>query len=97
MYKQEEHVRLQSHVGFEGTVQQWGNSLALRITRAVSELAQLPKGAKVRMQVTEHGLLIRPLAEKPESFAEDELLAGLTPHTAHADELPRLLTSEYRA
>ncbi len=88
---------MESNIAFEGTVQQWGNSLGLRITRAVSELARIRKGTRVRMEVTENGLLVRPEPEETRSFSEKELLAGLTPHAAHADELPRLLSSEQGA
>ena len=49
---------------FEARVQPWGNSMGLRLTRAVHDLA------------------------------EHELLASLTPYTAHADELPQLLAQE---
>lgn len=88
---------MESNIAFQGTVQQWGNSLGLRITRAVSELARIRKGTRVRMEVTENGLLVRPELEEARTFTEKELLAGLTPHTAHADELPRLLNSEQGA
>ncbi len=90
-------MRASSPVRFEGVVQPWGNSLGLRITRPVSELANLKKGAKVTIEVTEEGLLIR--RQPPEHlqrlpFSEAMLLQGLTPYTAHADELPTLIVSE---
>ena len=82
---------------FEGVVQPWGNSLGLRITRPVSELAHIQRGTKVSIEVTEEGLLIRPIqppATAALPFSEEELLSGLTPYTAHADELPALLLEE---
>ena len=39
-----------SAVRFEGIVQPWGNSLGLRITRSVSELANLKRGVHVTME-----------------------------------------------
>jgi antitoxin MazE len=82
---------------FEGVVQTWGNSLGLRITRPISELARLPKGAKVSIEITEEGLVIRRQRQETPSrlpFSEAMLLEGLTPYRAHADELPSLLASE---
>jgi antitoxin MazE len=86
---------------FESTVQPWGNSLGLRITRAVSELAHLDKGTRVSIEVTADGLVIRrKLAAKqraPLPYTEADLLKGLTPLTAHADELPSLVAAEHGA
>lgn len=82
---------------FEGSIQPWGNSLGLRITRAIGHLARFGKGTKVVIEVTEAGLLVRPkkAAKRPVfPYSERELVARLTPHTAHADELPRLMISE---
>jgi antitoxin MazE len=88
---------METNIAFEGTVQQWGNSLGLRITRAVCDLARIRKGTRVRMEVTEAGLLVRPVAETPKTYSEGELLAGLNPYSAHADELPALLETEQGA
>jgi antitoxin MazE len=83
---------------FEGTIQPWGNSLGLRITRPMGELAHLAKGSKVEIEITEKGLLVKPTAKKRGRlelpYSESELVRGLTPAKAHADELPTLLSSE---
>lgn len=82
---------------FEGTIQPWGNSLGLRITKAVGNLARLAKGTKVVVEVTKDGLVVRPRKGRSRvslPFTEKELIAGLTPHKAHADELPKPLASE---
>lgn len=81
---------------FEGTVQPWGNSLGIRITRPMSDLAHLDKGDKVAIAITEEGLLITRKKAKRHTrlpYSETDLVAGLTPHKAHADE-PSLLDSE---
>lgn len=81
----------------EGTIQPWGNSLGLRITRAIGHVAHLGKGTQVVVEVTAAGLVVRPkkTAKHPVlPYTERELVEGLTPHTAHADELPRPLASE---
>lgn len=82
---------------FEGAVQPWGNSLGLRITRAMRDMANLGKGDEVSIEVTEEGLLIsrkKPIKRLKLPYSEADLLAGMTRHMAHADELPSLLTHE---
>lgn len=81
---------------FEARIQAWGNSMGLRITRAVSEAARLEKGALVTMELTDDGLLIRPKQSSAKVWSEDELLEGITPYKAHADELPKLFSHEYQ-
>lgn len=83
---------------FEGTIQPWGNSLGLRITKAVGNLARLAKGTKVVVEVTKDGLVVRPRKGRSRvslPFTEKALIAGLTPYKAHADELPKPLASEF--
>lgn len=85
---------------FEGTVQPWGNSLGIRITRPMCDMAHLGKGDKVAIEITEEGLFItRKKALKPFKlpYSEADLIAGMTPHKAHADELPTMLDSELDA
>jgi antitoxin MazE len=79
---------------FTGRIQAWGNSMGLRITQPLGELAGLGKGDAVTLEVTEDGLLIRRKTPLPRAWTEEELLAGLSPHQAHADELPELLSRE---
>ena len=80
---------------FEGRIQAWGNSMGLRITRAVGEAAQLQKGTRVTMELTEQGLLIRPKETPSKTWTEEELLEGIDSRRAHADELPELIGHEY--
>lgn len=82
---------------FEGTIQPWGNSLGLRITKTVGNLARLSKGTKVVVEVTKGGLVVRPrkaTARHVLPYTEKDLITGLTPYKAHADELPLPLASE---
>lgn len=84
---------------FETTIQPWGNSLGLRITRALSVMAHLDRGTTVTVEVVEGGLLVKPkpTAAKPLvfPFTEQALIEGLTPAKAHADELPAGLPTEW--
>lgn len=84
---------------FTGTIQSWGNSLGLRITQPVGQLMKLKKGSEVSIEVTNQGLVIKPIqsTRKIFPFSEAELIKGLTPAKAHADELPTPLSSELGA
>ncbi len=53
---------------FEGAVQPWGNSLGIRITRPMSDMAHIGRGDKVAIEVTEDGLLIRRKKIKKKSL-----------------------------
>ena len=83
---------------FEGIIQPWGNSFGLRITRLMADLAHLTKGSKVEIVITEEGMIVKPTVKRRISleppYSEAELVRGLTPSKAHADELPALISSE---
>lgn len=87
-----------AEIDFETVIQPWGNSLGLRITRALSEAARFKRGTVVTVAVVDGGLLVKPKPrlEKPWPFpySEAELVRGLDPAKAHADELPAILASE---
>lgn len=77
---------------FSTTIQPWGNSLGLRITRPLGDMARLKKGSKVTIEVLAEGLLVKPAAASKKRFklpfTEEELIQGLSAFKAHADELP---------
>jgi len=82
---------------FIGTVQPWGNSLGLRITRPMSELSNIRRGDTVSVEITDSGMVITRQAtlDQPKlPYTEAQLIAGMTPYLAHADELPTLLAHE---
>ena len=83
---------------FEGIIQPWGNSFGLRITRLMADLAHLTKGSKVEIVITEEGMIVKPKVKRRISlelpYSEAELVRGLTPSKAHADELQALISSE---
>lgn len=85
-------------IHFEAVIQPWGNSLGLCITRALSEAVHLERGTVVTVAVVDGGLLVKPkpIPERPLAFpySEAELVRGLDPAKAHADELPAILASE---
>ena len=65
------------------SVQKWGNSLALRIPKAVAEESQIAQGSLVELRLRKGELVVKPLA-KP-SYTLDELLAGVTDDNLHAE------------
>ena len=82
----------------ESEIKKWGNSLALRVTGIMAELPKFKDGTKVTVEVSEEGIVVkpvRPVRNKPRlPYSEKELLADLSPETAHADELATPLSTE---
>ena len=62
-------------------VQQWGNSLALRIPKTYAADIKLHKGSVIDITEAEGKLVIKPI-EEPES-ALKHLLAGITKENIH--------------
>ena len=52
------------------TVQQWGNSLAVRIPAAVARTANITVGQPVEVEVLEGALLVRPVGTPQLSLAQ---------------------------
>lgn len=71
------------------TVSQWGNSLGLRLPKAIAAELQLEPGHALELEIEDGRLIARPVAAAP-SLAE--LLAGITPANRQAqllDDGPR--------
>ncbi len=65
------------------TIQKWGNSLAVRLPKAVADQAQLQAGAKVELVSTPEGVLVKP-RKKPQYRLAD-LLSGITRKNVHPE------------
>jgi antitoxin MazE len=63
-------------------VQQWGNSLGIRIPRAFADEAQVSAGSSVEISVEGGSLIVRPLSRK---YKLEELLAGVKPRNLHRE------------
>ncbi len=61
-------------------VTRWGNSLAVRIPKALAEQSRIEEGSEVELSVVEGALTIRPRAA---SYRLDQLLAQVTPENRH--------------
>ena len=65
------------------TVSRWGNSLAVRIPKAVMDNARFQEGDELELNVTAEGeLLLRP-ARRPLTL--EELLDGITPENCPSE------------
>ena len=65
------------------TVRKWGNSLGLRISKALAQECGIADGTEVAVEVDENGCLrVRPAA--PEYRLED-LLSAVTDDNLHAE------------
>lgn len=64
-------------------VQQWGNSLGVRIPRAFAEEAQVSAGSAVEISVEDGRLIIRPISSRKYKLAD--LLAGVKPRNLHRE------------
>jgi antitoxin MazE len=64
-------------------VQQWGNSLALRIPKAFAEQAKVKKGTPVRLTLEKGKLVMVPLSGK--ELTLKQLLAKVKPENIHCE------------
>jgi len=67
----------------QGQIQKWGNSLALRIPKALAAEAGVEEGSAVEIELSELGLVIRPLPEP--AYSLQELVAGITEENRHGE------------
>lgn len=82
----------------QSEIKRWGNSAAVRLNSSVLARARLSVSSPIIIQV-KNGQIIITAAKKGERkvklpFSEADLLKGLTPDTAHADELALPSTTE---
>jgi len=66
-------------------VQKWGNSLALRIPKALAIEAKVASGSTVEMSLSNGELRIKPVEEQ--EYALEELLSGITAENIHDEVL----------
>lgn len=64
-------------------VQKWGNSLAVRIPKALAQESHLSQGSTVEMHVVDGKLVVE--SQRPPQYKLEELLAGVTKKNIHAE------------
>lgn len=65
------------------TIQKWGNSLALRLPKALATEAHIAEGSRVELVCTEEGVLVK--AGRKPRYRLSALLAGVTKKNLHAE------------
>ncbi|MEY2394850.1 MAG: antitoxin MazE [Acidobacteriaceae bacterium] len=63
-------------------IAKWGNSLAVRIPKAVAEQARLQEGDAILIEVLEGHIEVRPAERIP---TLEELVAQITPESRHGE------------
>lgn len=65
------------------TIQKWGNSLALRLPKALANEAHIAEGSRVELVRTDEGVLVK--ASRKPRYRLSELLAGVTKKNVHLE------------
>ena len=63
--------------------QKWGNSLALRIPRALAQESHLSQGCSVDIQIVDGKLIVAP--QRAPQYDLDDLLAKVTKRNIHEE------------
>ena len=63
-------------------ISKWGNSLALRIPKALSGELELEDGAEVELFVQDGSIIIKPVSS---IYHLDDLVRGITPENRHTE------------
>jgi len=64
-------------------VTKWGNSLGIRISRAIAQQVNVEEGTPVTLTIVDGSLVIKP--EQPKQYTLDELLEGMEPENFHRE------------
>ena len=62
-------------------IQKWGNSLALRIPKGLTEMLGVKDGSEVTLEIRGGELMIKPVRRS--RYTLDELVAGITDENHH--------------
>lgn len=64
-------------------IQKWGNSLALRLPKALATETHIAEGTQVELVRTDEGVLVKP--RRRPRYRLSELLEGVTRKNIHAE------------
>ena len=67
------------------TIRKWGNSMAVRLPKALALEACLREGAKVELVRTPEGVLVKAKRMSEPRCRLSDLLAAITPENVHAE------------
>lgn len=64
-------------------IQQWGNSLAVRIPKAFAHQTRVKKGSAVTLSVENGRMVMKPLRRR--KYTLEELVSKITPKNRHPE------------
>ena len=67
------------------TIQKWGNSLAVRLPKALADEARMREGARVELVRTPEGVLVKAKRKPRLRYRLSDLLAGITADNLHPE------------
>jgi len=81
----------------QSQIKRWGNSAAVRLTSQLLADAKLDIKSNIEISVVDGKIIIESIdhSTKYLPFTEAELLKGLTPELAHADEIIQVTADEF--
>ncbi len=68
----------------ETNIQAWGNSLGVRLPKAIAQSQSLVAGSRVRVSTSSGSIIIEPVSLPAPSL--HDLLKGVTPKNLHKEE-----------
>jgi antitoxin MazE len=63
-------------------ISKWGNSLALRIPKALGTEVELKDGTEVELSVQDGSIIITPVSS---NYQLEDLIQGITPENRHSE------------
>ncbi len=67
------------------TLQKWGNSLGIRVPKAIAEQLNLTTGTEVEFDTSGGVLTIRPRRRRPRKYKLAEMLKQMKPRHRHGE------------
>lgn len=64
-------------------VQMWGNSLAIRIPKAIAESSKINQGTHIEFSLSDGSIILTPL--KSPKYSLDQLLEGINKDNLHGE------------
>lgn len=64
-------------------IQKWGNSLALRVPKALAEEAQVQVGTQIEISLVDGKIVVEPV--RPPTWTLEGLLEGITEENLHLE------------
>ncbi|MCP4046928.1 MAG: AbrB/MazE/SpoVT family DNA-binding domain-containing protein [Gammaproteobacteria bacterium] len=83
-------------------IKRWGNSAAVRLPSKLLAALRLEINSAISIDVKDNKIIIEAVSEQAKDllrfpFSEATLLNGMTPESAHADDLAEVTALEFEA